>query len=236
MVLDASHLTEEKMQPVAAEVGYSETAFVTGPIESEGSRVIPICYFAPEGEVDFCGHATIATAGAIGQLAGAGTYTLQTKVGPNEITARLEGDRAVGTLRSPDVDCFPITEDLLDQLLAALGWSAHDLDPDLPPAVGFGGNRHPILVTGEIHRLADFGAGAGGEFAGGRWCGVQDGRDRGEFETETVVQHERHTLGWCEPIQHHMQGDADSLSQGDVLGWVRHDLVRRDLSHGFGGP
>ncbi|MFZ0141070.1 MAG: PhzF family phenazine biosynthesis isomerase [Aeromicrobium sp.] len=154
VVLDASHLTEKHMQQVAAEVGYSETAFVTGPIEKEGARAIPIRYFAPEGEVDFCGHATIATAVAIGQLAGAGTYALQTRAGPIEITARLEGDRAFGTLRSPDVDCFPIPEELLAQLLAALGWSAHDLDPDLPPAVGFGGNLHPVLVAGDLHRLA----------------------------------------------------------------------------------
>jgi PhzF family phenazine biosynthesis protein len=105
VVLDASHLTEKRMQQVAADVGYSETAFVTAPIGGEGAGAIPIRYFAPEGEVDFCGHATIATAVAIGQLAGAGTYTLQTKVGPIEITARLQGDRAVGTLRSPDVDC-----------------------------------------------------------------------------------------------------------------------------------
>jgi PhzF family phenazine biosynthesis protein len=154
VVLDASHLTEEQMQQIAAEVGYSETAFVTGPIEGEGAGVIPIRYFAPEGEVDFCGHATIATAVAIGRLAGVGTYALQTKVGPVEVTARFEGDRAVGTLRSPDVDCFPLAEELLAQLLAALGWSIHDLDPDLPPAVGFGGNRHPVLVAGDVHRLA----------------------------------------------------------------------------------
>lgn len=101
VVLDASHLTEEEMQQVAAEVGYSETAFVTGPIESEGSRAIPICYFAPEGEVDFCGHATIATAVAIGQLAGAGTSTLQTKVGPIEITARLEAPATCANTAAP---------------------------------------------------------------------------------------------------------------------------------------
>jgi PhzF family phenazine biosynthesis protein len=154
VVLDASHLTEVRMQQVAAEVGYSETAFVTGPIVGEGAGAIPIRYFAPEGEVDFCGHATIATAVAIGRLAGAGTYTLQTKAGPIEITAILEGDRTVGTLRSPDVDCFPLAEESLAQLLAALGWSADDLDPDLPPAVGFGGNLHPVVVTGDLDRLA----------------------------------------------------------------------------------
>jgi PhzF family phenazine biosynthesis protein len=154
VVLDAAHLTEKRMQQVAAEVGYSETAFVTGPIDCDGASVIPIRYFAPEGEVDFCGHATIATAVAIGQQSGAGTYTLQTRVGPIEITSTRVGDRAVGTLRSPDVDCFPLAEELLAELLEALRWSAHDLDPDLRPAVGFGGNLHPVLIVGDLDRLA----------------------------------------------------------------------------------
>ena len=152
VVLDARHLTAARMQQVAAEVGYSETAFVTGPILGESA--FPIRYFAPEGEVDFCGHATIATAVALGEEAGPGTYTLRTNVGPVEVTARLDGEHAVGTLRSPDLDCFPLPEELLDRLLSALRWSAADLDPELPPAVGFGGNRHPVLVAGDVHRLA----------------------------------------------------------------------------------
>lgn len=154
VVLDARHLSEDQMQQLAAEVGYSETAFVTGRIHGEGADEIPIRYFAPEAEVDFCGHATIATAVAIGEHAGLGTYTLRTNVGPVEVTARLDGDHAIGTLRSPDLDCFPLSQELLEVLLVALRWSAADLDPALPPAVGFGGNRHPVLVAGDLHRLA----------------------------------------------------------------------------------
>lgn len=153
VVLDAAHLSAERMQEIAAEVGYSETAFVTGPV-GRGGAAIPVRYFAPEGEVDFCGHATIATAAAIGRTTGPGTYTLATNVGPVEVTARLDGDQAVGTLRSPEVDCFPLEAGLLARLLAALEWSEGDLDPDLPPAVGFGGNRHPVLVARDLDRLA----------------------------------------------------------------------------------
>jgi PhzF family phenazine biosynthesis protein len=154
VVLDAAHLTAEDMQHVAAEVGYSETAFVTGPLGGDPAEPIPIRYFAPEGEVGFCGHATIATAVAIGEVAGAGTRTLQTRVGPIPISAGLEQGRPVGTLRSPDVDCFPLADELLAPLLEALRWSMDDLDPDLPPAVGFGGNRHPVLVAEDLERLA----------------------------------------------------------------------------------
>ena len=151
VVLDASQLSAAQMQRIAADIGYSETAFVTGPVSTEGP--IPVRYFAPEGEVDFCGHATIATAVAIGATFGQGAYTLRTNAGPVGIVARREGARAIGTLRSPGIDCFALEPELLSQLLAGLHWSIQDLDPDLPPAIGFGGVRHPVLVVGDLERL-----------------------------------------------------------------------------------
>lgn len=160
VVLDAVFLSAEEMQAIAAAVGYSETAFVTGPIRPEVA--IPIQYFAPEGEVDFCGHATIATAVAIGESVGHGRYTLSTKVGPVGITSHRDGERTVGTLRSPATDCYPLDQRLAAELLNALGWSRQDLDQDLPPAIGFGGNKHPVLVARHLRRLEaldyDFGA------------------------------------------------------------------------------
>ena len=58
VVLDASGLDEADMLRIAAEVGYAETAFVTG--ETAGAR--DIRYFSPVAEVPCCGHATVATA------------------------------------------------------------------------------------------------------------------------------------------------------------------------------
>ena len=46
------------MLAIAAELGYSETAFLTG---GEGAER-EIRYFSPLAEVPFCGHATVATA------------------------------------------------------------------------------------------------------------------------------------------------------------------------------
>src|SRR4029077_14626852 len=37
--------------------------------------------------------------------------------------------------------------------LELLGWHAEELDPDLPPAVGFAGAKHLILVARERRRL-----------------------------------------------------------------------------------
>ena len=45
----------DTMQRIAAEVGFSETAFVAPIVGSDRT----IRYYSPEAEVSFCGHATI---------------------------------------------------------------------------------------------------------------------------------------------------------------------------------
>ena len=68
VVLDASGLDDAAMQAIAADVGYSETAFVTA---ADGSDLV-VRYFSPLAEVPFCGHATIATGVAWGERFGDG--------------------------------------------------------------------------------------------------------------------------------------------------------------------
>src|SRR3954451_21828713 len=62
VVLDVSGMSDDEMLAVAAEVGYSETAFVT---RSNGGGDYDLRYFSPIAEVPFCGPATIATAVAL---------------------------------------------------------------------------------------------------------------------------------------------------------------------------
>lgn len=51
VVLDAGSLSPADMQRIAADVGYAETAFVTGTGRGRGIR-----YFSPVAEVPFCGR------------------------------------------------------------------------------------------------------------------------------------------------------------------------------------
>lgn len=67
----------ETMQRIAAEVGFSETAFVAPQTGFERT----VRYYSPEVEVPFCGHATVATGVVLGELSGEGTYKLATTVG-----------------------------------------------------------------------------------------------------------------------------------------------------------
>src|SRR5580765_7402767 len=60
--------TDADMLRIAAEVGYSETAFLA-PDGSGLAGRYRVRYFSPLAEVPFCGHATIATGVALGERA-----------------------------------------------------------------------------------------------------------------------------------------------------------------------
>lgn len=151
VVLDAGSLSDTEMQEIAANVGYSETAFVTS-MEKERLRVR---FFAPEGEVDFCGHATIALGSALAQLNGSGRYTFVTNVGDVEVRGDSDTTPATSSFLISEIGSRALSEDELDSILDLFGWSPADLHPDLPPAVGDSGNLHPVLVAADPSRLAD---------------------------------------------------------------------------------
>ncbi len=58
---DRDFPSEETMVKTAAELRYSETAFIKTPGGTGENRNFQIRYFTPAGEVDLCGHATIAS-------------------------------------------------------------------------------------------------------------------------------------------------------------------------------
>ena len=169
VVLDAAGLNEAEMQAIAAEVGYSETAFVTGPadgdingqvgggdIEDGGSRRrhVAVRYFSPLAEVPFCGHATIATGVAMGDRGERDEVVFNTAAGPVGVrVAMLEG-RPAATLTSVPPNTEPVADADLAEALAALRWRAGDLDPALPPRVAYAGARHLVLAAATRARLA----------------------------------------------------------------------------------
>lgn len=137
------------MQRIAAEVGFSETAFAAR--EGEGWRVR---YFSPESEVPFCGHATIALGAALALAQGDGVFALSL----NEATITVEGRSAGATLsaalQSPPTRSAPAPAPLVDQALALFGYAREDLDPRLPPALIHGGADHLALALGRRETLA----------------------------------------------------------------------------------
>ncbi|MDX6726392.1 MAG: hypothetical protein QOK49_1197 [Baekduia sp.] len=158
VVLDATQLDDAAMQQIAAEVGYSETAFLTsdGAAAGDGdARAYDVRYFSPVAEVPFCGHATIATAVALAQRDGAGAILLNTRSGPVAVQTQADGGDVSATLTSVAPAVHPVDDADVDLALAALRWTRADLDPALPPRIAYAGARHLILAVRTRARLAD---------------------------------------------------------------------------------
>ena len=144
-----------EMARIAADVGFSETAFLA-PDGSGRAGAYRVRYYSPAAEVAFCGHATIATGVALAERAGEGTFELTTNDGVVPVDVRRGDDgRMRATLTSVPPRVRPAEPALLDDALATLGWTPELLDPSLPPAVGYAGVSHLILATAVYETLRD---------------------------------------------------------------------------------
>ena len=153
VVLDASGLDDATMLAGAAEIGYSETAFVTARDADQGE--LDVRYFSPLAEVAFCGHATIATAVAWAQRHGPGVLAMHTRAGLVEVETSDTASGLTATLTSVAPRVAPIAPEDLAELLETLRWRADELEPALPPRVGYAGAHHPIVAAATRARLAD---------------------------------------------------------------------------------
>jgi phenazine biosynthesis protein PhzF family len=131
---------EEWMRLLAAELRYSETAFV----RRDGAAEFTVRYFTPAGEIDLCGHATIASFGVLFRegIVPEGTLCLNhTLAGDLEVVA---GERVMMQMVTPvRVQTFdePV---LLGELLTAMGglkpeqlgkWPAETFSTGLPDII-----------------------------------------------------------------------------------------------------
>jgi PhzF family phenazine biosynthesis protein len=138
-----------RMQAIAAEVGYSETVFAAPDGESWRVR-----YFAPEIEVPFCGHATIALGAALALAHGDGTFTLQLNDSRITVTGSRNNPALMAALQSPPTRSAPAAPELVEAALGLFSFTAADLDPRLPPAVAEAGARHLVLALNSRKKLA----------------------------------------------------------------------------------
>lgn len=141
VVPDAKGLRWDDMLAIAREMNLSETAFVFPP---EGpDHDVRVRFFTPKAEVPICGHATIATHlvraqegtafGVTRQLTGAGILDVEVERDPL-------GHMRVWMHQQPGSLAAPLVDRLRDDLLAALGIVADDLD-----------QRGPIQIVSTGH-------------------------------------------------------------------------------------
>ena len=113
------------MLQVAAELRYSETAFV----RQDGPQEFTVRYFTPAAEVDLCGHATIATFGVLrrdGIVPDGATCMNHTLAGDLEVNV---GELVMMQMAKPQFINKPLDEDRLHRIMA--GESASQW-PSLP--------------------------------------------------------------------------------------------------------
>lgn len=139
---------EAEMQRIAAEVGFSETAFAS-PFAGKWR----VRYFSPESEVPFCGHATIALGAVLAMEHGAGVFPLVLNQAAITVEGRRDGVRITAALQSPPTRSEAADPALVEQALDLFGYTPADLDPRLPPARIHGGADHLLLALRTRERL-----------------------------------------------------------------------------------
>jgi PhzF family phenazine biosynthesis protein len=149
VVISDSLPPPEQMQSVAAEVGYSETAFA-----APAAGAWRVRYFAPETEVPFCGHATIALGAALAMHKGSQVFTLRLNEATITVEGRSDSRGLWAALQSPPTRSAPLGARELADTLKLFDLEAGDLDPAIPPAFANAGASHFILALRERARLA----------------------------------------------------------------------------------
>lgn len=138
-----------QMQRIAAEVGFSETAFAAPQGAGWKTR-----YYSPETEVPFCGHATIALGAALARAKGRGLYRLFLANGEIEVEAEEEDGRWLSTLRSLPTRNEAVPEPVIEEALALFRYSRDDLGTSLPPRRMNAGAEHLFLPLNSRERLS----------------------------------------------------------------------------------
>lgn len=96
VLTDARGLDDPTMQSIAREFNFSETTFVTPPVDPKNTARVRI--FTPTVELPFAGHPTVGTAfvlASIGTTRNASGLVLEENVGPVPVRIERDGDGQV---------------------------------------------------------------------------------------------------------------------------------------------
>lgn len=144
VVVFADTMTDEEMQVIAANLGYSETAFVMHSDEADFS----LRFFTPTKEVDLCGHATIASFNLLRDegYINTGIYTQKTKAG----LLRLEVEDDLVSMEQLRPRYY---EKLSDKDVQSMFEGSVDLHPTLPVEVVSTGLKEIFLPVASKEAL-----------------------------------------------------------------------------------
>ncbi|KFX68085.1 phenazine biosynthesis protein [Pseudomonas taeanensis MS-3] len=141
VVLDADNLEQSQKLAIAAAVGLSETAFVSGSEKA----AFKLEFFTPSRQIAHCGHATIATFSLLRQLGrvGEGWTSKETIDGNRDIL--IAGEMAFMQQLAPRYQDIDADSALYQEILAALRIDAQQLMPAVLPSVVNTGNGFLVV-------------------------------------------------------------------------------------------
>lgn len=131
------------MQRVAAEVGFSETAFAEMKSDESNWRVR---YFSPESEVPFCGHATIALGAALAEKYGDGRYNLTLNEAEISVEGVSKNRQYLAALQSPATHYELLSSTQIEDALALFDYKQTQLSDAIAPALIHGGADHYVIA------------------------------------------------------------------------------------------
>ena len=129
VVLTDRPLDDALCTQIAGEFKHSETAFVTA-----GEEGVTLRYFTPAGEVELCGHATVASFALLRKLGkiGDGDHIAHTKAGDLSIT--VTGDTVWMDMAPPKL-LRTLTAEELPELYGAYGLTPADCPDGFAPQI-----------------------------------------------------------------------------------------------------
>lgn len=142
VVFSDEMLSNEEMLKISSEVNYSETAFLVKQDDSFRIR-----YFSPETEIEFCGHATIASASSLAKKYGLGNYKLILNGGNIEVNISTKNGENLASIKSLKTSSKDIQKNVLEDIINSFNFSFEDLDDNFPVKISFSGNNHLILFV-----------------------------------------------------------------------------------------
>jgi len=138
VVLFADDLTSKEMKCIAAEINLSETAFV---MKSNPDH-FKMRYFTPTQEIDYCGHATLATAWLLGTKFhyAPNPLQLETNIGVIEIEWEMEAKQLNKVFMRQIVPQVKEFDESIDEVFTILGLNREDHDIAYPIKMVYTGN------------------------------------------------------------------------------------------------
>jgi trans-2,3-dihydro-3-hydroxyanthranilate isomerase len=136
VLLDSEGLTPDICRKISAEVGVSESAFVS-PAESEGAD-FRLRFYTPSQEIDLCGHATIAafhaiaSAGLLGLEDGPNRLVQETNLGDLPVFIEMADGKPERVMMGQKLPRFETPEISVDKLAALFGIGRKQMCDDRP--------------------------------------------------------------------------------------------------------